>query len=407
MAGIGYQDWSNTFTEKLLPAWNKHPRYLDSCGGTRSGKTYSILQMLIMRAAYAEMNKLPKTITSVVSETIPHLKRGAIRDFEAIMRKADYWDESRWNKTDLIYTFGNGGVIEFFSADTPGKVHGPARDHLFINECQNIPYDTARQLFVRTSDRIILDYNPVCEFWVHTRIQPLDNCISIHSTYKDNNFLTPLQVAEIESNKDDANWWKVYGLGEIGMLEGLIYGFEQIDEFPEDTSSLKEVYGLDFGFTNDPTAIVRLFVDTKRKVVYADERCYQTHMLNSDIAALLREEHMPSNVCVFADCAEPKSIEEISREGVNIVACDKDAPVRSEKLKFQLQWMQGWKFYFTKRSINLIKEARNYTWAKDRDGKPLNQPIDKWNHILDAMRYALWSKFGSDYNEGQYSISIL
>lgn len=405
MAGIGAQDWSNTFTQKLLPAWNQHPRYLDSCGGTRSGKTYSILQMLIMRAAWAEKNHKPKTITSVVSETIPHLKRGAIRDFETIMRKADYWDDSKWNKTDLIYTFGNGGIIEFFSVDSPGKVHGPARDHLFINECQNIPYDIARQLFVRTSDRIILDYNPVQEFWVHTKIQPQDNCISIHSTYKDNNFLTALQVAEIESNKDDANWWKVYGLGEIGTLEGIIYDFEQIDSMPED-SNLKECYGLDFGFTNDPTAIVRLLVDTKRKIVYADERCYQTHLLNHNIASILVSEDMPSSVKVYADCAEPKSIEEISREGVNIVACDKDAPVKSDKLKFQLQWMQGWKFYFTKRSINLIKEARNYTWAKDKDGKPLNQPIDKWNHILDALRYALWSKFGANNNEGQYTISI-
>lgn len=407
MAGFNIeQDCSKTFTEKLLPAWNEHPRYLDSCGGTRSGKTFSILQMLIMRAAWAEKNNKPKTITSVVSETIPHLKRGAIRDFETIMRKADYWDDARWNKTDLIYTFGNGGIIEFFSADSPGKVHGPARDHLFINECQNIPYDVARQLFVRTSDRIILDYNPVQEFWIHSKIQPQSNCISIHSTYKDNNFLTPLQVAEIESNKDDTNWWKVYGLGEIGVLEGLIYDFEQIDSLP-DNSGLKEVYGLDFGFTNDPTAIIRLLVDTGRKMVYADEICYQTHLLNDDIARILNEQNIPGGVTIFADCAEPKSIEEIGRGGLNIVACDKDAPVKSDKLKFQLQWMQGWKFFFTKRSINLIKEARNYTWAKDKDGKPLNQPIDKWNHILDAMRYALWSKFSDRYSDGHYSISFL
>lgn len=403
--GIGAEDWSNTFTEKLLPAWNQHPRYLDSCGGTRSGKTYSILQMLIMRAAYAEKHNKPKTITSVVSETIPHLKRGAIRDFETIMRKAEYWDESRWNRTDLIYTFGNGSIIEFFSADSPDKVHGPARDHLFINECQNIPYDVARQLFVRTADRIILDYNPVQQFWVHEKIQPKDNCVSIHSTYKDNNFLTPLQIAEIESNKDDHNWWKVYGLGEVGVLEGLIYSFEQIDSMP-DNPNLKEVYGLDFGFTNDPTAIVRLMVDTRKKEVYADEICYRTHMINSDISVLLQGEELKPTTQVFADCAEPKSIEEIRRNGINIVACDKDAPVRSDKLKFQLQWMQGWKLFVTKRSINLIKELRNYTWAKDKDGNTLNQPIDKWNHILDALRYALWSKFGQSNDEGQYNISI-
>ena len=356
-----------------------------------------------MRAAWAEKNHKPKTITSVVSETIPHLKRGAIRDFETIMRKAGYWDDARWNKTDLIYTFGNGGVIEFFSVDSPGKVHGPARDHLFINECQNIPYDVARQLFVRTSDRIILDYNPVQEFWVHTKIQPQDNCVSIHSTYKDNNFLTPLQVAEIESNKDDTNWWKVYGLGEIGVLEGLIYDFEQIDSMPDD-DNLKEVYGLDFGFTNDPTTLIRCLVHTGRREIYADQLLWQTGMTNPDIAHALQDlgiKRPGSGPTVWADCAEPKSIAEVSGYGLNVKGCDKSTRIRE-----QLQSLQAWTVYVTRRSADLLNEGRKYLYKQRPDGTYTNEPIEFFNHGIDALRYAVYSGVIGQMGRGQYNISF-
>ena len=167
--------------------------------------------------------------------------------------------------------------------------------------------------------------------------------------------------------------------------------------------SLVEVQGLDFGFTNDPTARVRLLVDTKRKEVWVQQMCYRVGMLNDDIADSILAD-TPRGVEVFADCAEPKSIAEIQRRGVRIVGCDKDAPVKSDKLKFQLQWMQGWKYHFTQDSLDLIDEGRKYCWEKDKDGNSLNQPIDKYNHALDAMRYALWTKFGRDYNKGRYDI---
>ena len=407
---------TRVFSE-LLKGYQSGARYLDSCGGTRSGKTYSCLQLLIILAMY---DRAP-TITSVVSETLPHLKRGAIRDFKEIMEVEGLFERSRWNESDKIYTFPSGSIIEFFSADSPGKVHGPKRQRLFLNEAQNIAYETARQLFIRTTGTIFVDYNPVSAFWVHEKVQGSGREYTIHSTYRDNPYLSREQVEEIESNKDSGNWWKVYGLGQIGTLEGLVYTFETIDAMPpkgmpkpqnEKTpeelyaDSLTEIQGLDFGFTNDPTARVRIYADPKRKTAYIQERCYRKRMKNDDIADDLSFDGVDGRTEIFADCAEPKSIAEIQARGFNIVPCDKDAPVRSDKLKFQLNWIQGWALYVTKDSVNLIRELRNYTWAKDRDGNSMSYPIDDFNHALDAMRYALWTKFAQRAGYGEYNITF-
>ena len=374
-------------------------RFVSSCGGTRSGKTFANLQCIFELAI---QDKAP-TITSVVSETFPHLKRGAIRDFQVAL--GEYWDETAWSKGDSVYHLPNGSVIEFFSADSPAKVHGPARDRLFLNEVQSIPYEIARQLFVRTRGLIIMDYNPTHSFWANEEIETRPNCVTIHSTYLDNLFLSPEQIAEIEANRHDRNWWQVYGEGKVGTLEGLIYAFEQIDEMPE-PDGLRETWGIDFGFTHDPTAIVRVLADTRKKIAYVDEIEYRTGMLNSDIADVLAAQGIARHINIWADAAEPKSIAEIGvQTGLNIRACDKSAPVRSDRLKFQIQWMQGWDIRVTKSSVNLIKESRNYTWAKDRDGRATNAPIDTWNHALDSLRYALFSEF-SEAGEGQYTIGF-
>ena len=339
---------------------------------------------------------------------MPHLKRGAIRDFKTILQGEGIWSDEKWSETDKYYRFSNGSIIEFFSIDNAGKVYGSARDNLFINECQHIDYEIARQLFVRTRGRIILDYNPTNHFWVMDKIECKDNCIRVHSTYKDNGFLTPEQVREIEDNQDDKNWWKVFGEGKEGTLDGLIFEFEQIDDLPVKTEMdhLVEIQGLDFGFTNDPTARVQVVADTRKKILYVRERCYRTHMQNKHIIQDLQDDGVSRRMEIYADCAEPKSIADIQDAGYNIIACDKDAPVKSDKLKFQLQWMQGWKLYVTKDSLNLIEELRNYTWAKDKDGTLLNQPIDKYNHLIDALRYCTWSKFGVNAGYGTYNISF-
>lgn len=394
--------------KKTLTAWKRHQRYISSCGGTRSGKTYAILQTFIL-ALIEEVNRVrPATVNSVVSESMPHLQRGAIRDFKAIMEKDGLWEETRWNETMHTYTFSNGSILEFFSVDNAGKVHGSARDRLFINEAQNIPYEIARQLFVRTRGQIVCDYNPTHSFWLNEVIEARENCITIRSTYRDNDFLTQEQVAEIESNRNDRNWWKVYGEGQIGTLDGLIYNFELVDSLPAVTEMdhLVEIQGLDFGFTNDPTARVQVVADPRKKILWVRQRCYRTHMLNRHIIEDLEQDGVNRRTEIYADCAEPKSIAEIKEAGFNVIPCDKDAPVRSDKLKFQLQWMQGWTLYVTKDSIDLIRELRNYTWDKDRDGNPLNQPIDKWNHLLDAVRYACWTRFAQRAGYGQYNISF-
>lgn len=386
---------------RLLEAIGRTDRFVSSRGGTRSGKTYAALEAVYKLAC---CDATP-TITSVVSETFPHLKRGAIRDFQNVL--GDWWDESCWSRGESIYTLPNGSVIEFFSADAPAKVHGPARDRLFLNEVQSIPWEIARQLFVRTRGLVLMDYNPVASFWVNEKIETRDNCVTIESTYKDNPYLTPEQVAEIEANRTDANWWTVYGEGKFGTLEGVIYSFEQVDAMPDDWG-LREVWGMDFGFTHDPTAIVRILADTGRRIAYIDEVAYQTGMMNAQISQVLRDAGARPGVRIWADAADPKSIAEIGQaSGFSVQACDKGAPVRSEKRQFQIQWMQGWKLCPTKRSLNWIKEARNYTWAKDRNGNLTGYPVEAWDHLMDATRYALYSEFADRQQAGQYAISRL
>lgn len=389
--------------ERTLIAYAKHPRYLSSCGGTRSGKTYSIMQMLITIAWKEQEENRPASVNSVVSETYPHLRRGAIRDFQNIMETEGIWEEDKWSKTESTYTFGNGTKIEFFSADSPAKVHGAARDRLFINECQNIPYEIARQLFVRTRGQIILDYNPTQSFWLNEKIEPDESCERIHSTYLDNDFLSKEQIAEIERNRSDANWWRVYGEGKVGQLEGLIYDFEQIDSLPE-VGDMVETFGLDFGFTHDPSVLTHCLIHTGRKEIYIDEVFYQRGMLNSDMAAAMEQNEVGRYAPIYADAAEPKTIAELASYGFNILPCYK-ATRKAE----QIQTLRGYRLFVTKRSTNTIRELRGYVWAKDREGNPTNEPIAFADHAMDSFRYAVFTflneatgafgfGFGRDYD---------
>jgi len=341
-------------------------------GGTSSSKTWSILQLLLILAV-----KKDNLVISVVSETLPHIKRGAMRDFTMMLKNAGLYNQDMHDRTNNAFHFGTS-FIEFFGADSEDKVRGPRRDILFLNECNNIKQSTFDQLEVRTKERIYLDYNPVQEFWIHELMQYRDDYDYIHSTYKDNDLLDERIIKSIEQRKHIRNWWRVYGEGQTGQLEGLVFDeWQQVDKFPEHCKW--ELYGLDFGYTNDPTSITK--VGYFNGALYADEYLYKTGLTNNDIAKFIKNNKM--NV-VIADSAEPKSIEEIYRHGINI----KGAQKGKDSINFGIDLMKDYPIKVTKRSTNLIKELRNYSWQVDKEGKKVNKPIDLYNHGIDSFRYA-------------------
>jgi phage terminase large subunit len=362
-------------------------------GGTSSSKTFSIIPMLITYAVQKENTEI-----SIVSESIPHLRRGAIRDFLKIMQMVGMYDPNKWNKSSLTYTFSNNSFIEFFSADQPDKLRGARRDVLFINECNNVDWESYYQLAIRTRKFIYLDYNPVTEFWVDTELIGDEDSEMIILTYKDNEALDPSIVAEIEKAREKgetssywANWFRVYGLGQIGNLEGVIFSnYQLIDTIPDDARLLG--CGVDFGYSVDPTAIVEVYQYNDQRII--KEICYRTGMLNSDIAKVL-----PKGVPVYADSAEPKSIEEIRRFGISIKGVTKG----KDSINYGIQVMQGQNYMITKDSTNLIKELRGYCWDKGKDGKTLPIPVGD-DHIIDAWRYFEMESLGLKKNFGSYDI---
>lgn len=367
-----------TTATKKLAALKKRIRAVS--GGTSASKTISILMVLI---DYCQTHD--NEIVSVTSESFPHLKRGAIRDFVAIMDDRGYYKDERWNRTDFIYTFETNSKLEFFSIDQSSKVRGPRRDVLFINEANNIPRDTFDQLEVRTKKIIWMDWNPANEFWFYTDILGHREDVDfITLTYLDNEALDSRIVAAIESRKHNKQWWQVYGLGQLGEVEGRIYTDWQIlpgmPDFPHEAKLWR--YGLDFGYTNDPTAGVAIYEYNGGYIL--DEVIYQRGMQNSDIADVFKNRH---KALIVADSAEPKSIDELSSYGLNVIASTKGR----DSINNGIQYVQDQRISVTQRSTNIIKEYRNYLWEQDRDGKPINSPSDVFNHSMDAIRYALTS----------------
>jgi phage terminase large subunit len=347
-------------------------------GGTSASKTISILLVLI---DFAQSDEKP-TLTSVVSESFPHLKRGAIRDFLNIMEEHGYFKEARWNRTDYIYTFETGSKIEFFSADQPSKVRGPRRQRLFINEANNVAFEAFEQLEVRTSDFIFLDWNPTNEFWFYSDVLGKRTDVDhIVLTYKDNEGLSESIVKSIEQRMNRPGWWRVYGLGLLGEVEGKIYkGWEVIDELPHEAKLVGR--GLDFGYSNDPSALVDVYSYNGGYII--DELCYRKGMLNKQIADLIIAQE-EQNVLTVADSSEPKSIDEIKSYGVNIVGAVKG----KDSVNNGIQVVQDQRISITKRSVDTINEYRNYLWETDKDGKILNVPEDGFNHAMDAIRYII------------------
>jgi phage terminase large subunit len=380
-----------TATNKVLALKN---RIKIVQGGTSASKTYSILAVLIDKALRKDGLEI-----SIVAESIPHLRRGALKDFVKILKWTNRFNDQQLNKSLLTYQFKNGSVVEFFSADDASKLRGARRDILYINECNNVTFEAYNELAIRTKREVFLDFNPANEFWVHKELKDEPDTDFIILTYKDNEALDESIVAQIEKNRDKAatssywaNWWRVYGLGEVGSLEGVVFNnWKEIDTIPKEAKLIG--IGLDFGYTNDPTAAIEIYNYNGTRII--NELVYRTGMVNSDIAKIL-----PSGIIIYADSSEPKSIEEIRRQGKTIKGVTKGA----DSINYGIDVMQRQDYLVTKQSTNLIKELRSYCWDTDKQGQRMRKPIDHYNHAIDALRYHEMEALGLKSNYGQYNI---
>jgi phage terminase large subunit len=358
-------------------------------GGTRSGKTYNILLWIIF--SYCERNR--GKIITICRKTFPALRGTVMRDFFTILKDHEIYYEDAHSKTANEYTI-NTNTIEFISLDMPQKIRGRKRDLLFINEANELIFEDWQQLIFRTTEQAILDYNPSEEFhWIYDQILTRKDVEFYQTTYKDNPFLGDVLKQEIERLKDiDENYWRVYGLGERGQSRSLVYTFSTTKQIPKEAKLV--AYGLDFGFSNDPTALVRTYILDDS--MYVDELIYRTGMTNQDIAKEMQSLGLEKQNEIFADSAEPKSIEEIYRMGWNV------KPVVKGAINLGIDIIRRYNLYATEGSYNLIKELRNYKYIEDKNGQMTNKPVDNFNHALDALRYSVVNKI-SNSHLGKYS----
>lgn len=348
-------------------------------GGTRSGKTYSILQVL---CEYCWLNKNCGAVISVVRKTLPALKGSAYRDFLEILNNEGWYSEENHNKSEMTYLlFGN--LVEFISVDQPQKIRGRKRNICFINEANELTWEDFFQLNIRTTDKIIIDFNPSDEFhWIYDKLIPRDDADFFQTTYKDNPFLPVELVEEIERLKEaDENYWQVYGLGNRGASKEVIYThWKPVRELP----GKGEVwYGLDFGF-NNPSALVK--VEMYEGSIYAEEVLYQSKLTTNDLADRFRDLGLNKTDEIFCDNAEPKTIEELRRAGFNAKPCDK------KEVKEGIRKIKSLPLYITDQSANMLKEIKSYKWKVDKDGTVLDEPVKFHDHSMDALRYAVFTK---------------
>ena len=365
-------------------------------GGTSAGKTYSIIPLLIDKAI-----SVPNREISIVSESIPHLRRGALKDFTKIMVLTGRWDSNKFNRSTLKYTFSNGSYIEFFSADQDDKLRGARRTDLYVNEANNIGFEAYNQMAIRTSGVIWIDFNPTSTFWAHNEVANQPDADFIKLTYKDNEGLPNSIVKELESARVKAktsayweNWCLVYLDGEIGSLQGAcIPDWKQIDKIPSEARLMS--YGMDFGYSADPTSLVAMYKWNNGYIF--DEVLYRKKMLNSDISNVLKDNGIRE--MVWADSAEPKSIAELKTYGHMVEGVSKGR----DSIIYGINLINQNNIRVTASSTNLIHELRNYVWMKDKEGNTLNKPIDRFNHAIDAARYVLMSELENSHR-GDYNI---
>lgn len=377
------------------------PRIVLLQGGTRSGKSYAAIQFLIVKA----LEHSNQTI-SIVRKSFPSLRISALRDFKQIMQSLDIWDEDNWRASENSYTFHNGSMIEFLSTQDSERRKGTKRDWLFIDEVTELQYSDYFQLMIRTTKKIILAFNPniSANHWLFEQVQTHPECETFVSTYLDNPWLEDELVREIELLRETSpSYWRIYGKGEIGIVDGLIFdNINVTSEIPENAELLG--YGMDFGFTQDPSTLVALFkVDDG---ILFDEVFYLKGLLTNEIGSLIKEAFdIHGRAQVIADSAEPRIIEEIFRMGINIKPCVKGP----DSIMQGIDVMKQHKIFVTKKSANMINEFYGYTWEKDKEEKLTNKPDPRaLDHCLDAARYvSSWMLSSKKRNHGSYTIRIM
>ena len=343
-------------------------------GGTRSGKTFSIIYYLIWLC-----NEHQGIEIDICRDTFTALKATVWKDFKEVLVAHGLYSAKNHNKTDHIY-FLNGNTINYYGADNPDKIHGRKRDILWLNESNHISEETVDQLFPRTKYRIICDYNPALpqDHWLDRYIDDYPPCIT---TYKDNPHLTESQILDIESRQDNKYWWSVYGSGERTKPVGVIFDRWSVGEFPND---LPIIYGQDYGFSNDPTTLVKVAVSSSQKKIYCEELLYEKGLSTDEIAKINKAKC--GEGAIVGDSAEPRLIEELRRAGCNIYKAEKG----QGSVTAGISILMDYEIVITKDSTNLRKELNNYVWADKKSAVP----VDKWNHLIDAARYATMRHIG-------------
>mgnify|MGYP005753475637 CR=1 FL=1 len=354
-------------------------------GGTSSGKTYCILQALFTKLSEQKKRK----VCTVVGQDIPNLKAGALRDALEIYDNSETLQSliKSYNKSDRIFTFNNGSIMEFKSYDGPQDAKSGKRDYLFMNEANGIPYPVWKELFLRTKIQSYIDYNPNAEFWVHEHVIGKPYARLIISDHRHNPFLSEMQRATIEAlREEDEELWRVYARGLTGKIEGLILrNWSLCDEIPADAKHIGA--GMDFGFTNDPTAVPDVFMQNGE--LWVDEILYETGLTNPAICKRLDEEGFDRRKQIIADSSEPKSIAELKQLGLKIEGAKKGP----DSVLNGLDVLKRYHINVTRRSVNLRKELNNYKWKVDKlTGKTLNEPVDVFNHLIDPLRYVALNK---------------
>ena len=363
-------------------------------GGTRSGKTYSICQALI---EWCVNNKNAGWVITIIRKTMPSLKASVMRDFFEILENEGWYSPMNHNKSSSQYIlFGN--VIEFVSIKEPQRIRGRKRHIAFLNECNELTFEDFTQIILRTSEIMIMDFNPSDVFsWIYDKVMTRDDCSFFQTTYLDNPFLDENTIKEIEYLKlTDANYWRIYGLGERGLNIAAIFPhFNQVDKTPDRAKFIS--FGLDWGFTNDPSALISVYKDGLD--LYVEEHLYETGLTNNDLSRKMKDLGITREE-IIADSAEPKSITELSRHGFLIKGANKG----QDSVRLGIDVMKRHRINITKESTNLIKEMQSYKWKTDRDGNQINVPESGNDHAIDALRYVCLNKLMENYS-GKYYIS--